>query len=356
MNNRGLFFFSFVVVSGFAAVGEEAEFPPWPECYENSTPESIAFKSDAFRDPAKLKAELWHFLPINGRFDFKEFPWFKSTFDVRDEVLRPVLLAIYKEARMKNLDDPNNGLDMLRAKRSLTGLGLCADDATKQLLLGIASQFSDVMDIRMRALAAYLQASNAEEAKNALLRFLVEGDRMDSMARLGVYGYARMAYDVASPEKKAAILAALIAAANKEEGKIEFMKVDKILAERSAAYRRSRERLAMLERHSLEPPTNNLYTDRDLKAGLEECRKYKVHTSISTNIADLKTRNFNLPLSVSAANDVAEAASESTDTKAGGEHNQAEKTKSIGVLSIIGGAVVLILGLGFWHLARRRRE
>jgi len=286
------------------ATAEEVGFPPWPEYYANTTPEFIAFKRDAFRDPAKLKAELLQALPINGRFDFKEFPWFKSTFDVQDEVLRPVLLEIYKEARMKNLDDPNNCVDMLRAKRSLTGLGLCADDAAKQLLLGIASQPSDVMDIRMRALAAYLQASDAEESKTVLLQFLVEGDRLDSMARLNLYGHARTAYDAASPEKKSAILAALIAATNKEEGKIEFMKVDKILAERSTAYRRSRERLAMLERHSLEPPTNNLYTDRDLKAGLAECRKYKAHTSISTNIAALKTRNFNLPLPAGATNEL----------------------------------------------------
>ncbi len=82
------------------------------------------------------------------------------------------------------------------------------------------------------------------------------------------------------------------------------MKVDKILAERSATYRYSRERLAMLERHSLAPPTTNLYTDRDLKAALQECRKYKTHTNISTNLAALKTRNFNLPLPAGATNEL----------------------------------------------------
>jgi hypothetical protein len=202
----------------------------------------------------------------------------------------------------------------------------------------------------MRSLAAYLQAADPEETKNALLRFLVEGDRMDSMARLGVYEYARMAYDVASPEKKAAILAALITAANKEEGKIEFMKVDKILAERSATYRYSRERLAMLERHSLAPPTTNLYTDRDLKAALQECRKYKTHTNISTNLADLKTRNFNVPQPDLATNDVIAAvesnavAEEKTDNGAG---------RSIGMYMLLGIPALLLLGFGAWKMARK---
>ncbi len=56
----------------------------------------------------------------------------------------------------------------------------------------------------------------------------------------------------------------------REEGKIGFVEVDRILAMRSDTYRRSHERLAMLERHSLEPPTKNLYTDADLKAALAD--------------------------------------------------------------------------------------
>ena len=77
-----------------AAGAEGTGFPPWPECYEGVTSESVARKREAFRNPDKLKAELLRFLPINGRFDFTEFPWFKKTFDVQDEFLRPVLLEI----------------------------------------------------------------------------------------------------------------------------------------------------------------------------------------------------------------------------------------------------------------------
>jgi hypothetical protein len=332
------------------ASAEDTGFPPWPECYEGVTPESIAYKRDAFRNPDKLKAELLRFLPINGRFDFTEFPWFKKTFDVQDEVLRPVLLEIYKEASLKDLTDPNNHVDRLRAMRSLTGLGICADNDTKQLLLTLATETSDIRNIRMRSLAAYLQAADPEEAKDALLRFLVEGGRMGHMERLSVYEYAQMAFDSASPEKKAAILAALIAAANKEEGKIEFMKVDKILAERSAAYRRSRERLAMLERHSLEPPTNNLYTDRDLKAGLEECRKYKSYTSINTNLAVIKTRNFNLPQPDLATNDTIAAVE---DNAVANKKIDSTAKRNLGTYVLFGIPALILLGFGAWKLRRR---
>lgn len=65
----------------------------------------------------------------------------------------------------------------------------------------------------------------------------------------------------------------MVAAAH-EEGKIGFVEVDRIIAMRSDTYRRSRERLALLEHHSLAPPTRNLYTDADLGIALAEARKF----------------------------------------------------------------------------------
>jgi hypothetical protein len=312
---------------------------------------------EQFKDKSKLKKFL-----MRGEFMWaKEMPLFKSKFKISDEFMRTVSTEIYSETMDKVTHPPqgNNGVASQEDQKllliSVGWMGTVTDSNTKTFLLGLAKDVSTDVNLKSQAISSYLITADPKEAKAALLRFLVdEGDRMSHMKRLSIYSYARMAYDAASPEKKAAILAALIAAANKEEGKIEFMKVDKILAERSAAYRHSHERLAMLERHSLEPPTNNLYTDRDLKAGLEECRKYKAHTSISTNLAVLKSRDFNLPLPVSATNEVTETASKSIDTKAGAENNQAKKANSIGVLSLIGGGVVLILGLGLWHLSRKR--
>ena len=166
-------------------------------------------------------------------------------------------------------------------------LGVCADDQAKGLLLQISTNESDSPLTRVYAVASYLRAADPEESKNALLRFLVSDDRMDGMARLSLYSHAQALYEDASPDKKASILAALLASAQKEGGKIEFMKVDKILSERSPMYRQSQERLRLLEQHSREPPTTNLYTDRDLKAALDEARSYSGYTILGTNLAAL---------------------------------------------------------------------
>ena len=356
MQIRCLLALSLIVVSSLTTVGEDVGFPPWPECYENSTPESIAFKRDAFRDPAKLKAELLRFLPINGRFDFKEFPWFKKTFEVQDEVLRPVLLEIYKESRKKDLSDPNNHLDWLRTMRSLTGLGICADNNTKQLLLSLATEVSDVRDMRMRSLAAYLQTADPEEAKNALIRFLVEGERMDSQTRSSICRYALAAFKDASPEKKAAILESLYAALSREDNKWLFRVYDDILCKISKEYANSHQRLAILKRLINAPSLCKVddYAMPELQEKLKVLQKMRLYTNINTNLTTLNGRDFNLPLPVSATNEVAETTSESTDTKVGVENKQAKKRYSIDVLSLIGGAAVLILGLGLWHLSRKR--
>lgn len=352
MKKRRFLLSSICLTALCLVTAEEAGFPPWPEYYANRTPESIAFKRDAFRDPAKLKSELLQSLSINGRFDFKEFPWFKSTFDVQDEVLRPVLLEIYKEARMKNLDDPNNSVDMLRAKRSLTGLGLCADDDAKQLLLGIASQPSDVMDIRMRALAAYLQASSAEEAKTVLLRFLVEGERMDSESRSGVCRYALAAFKDASPEKKAAILEALYVALSREDNKWLFRIYDDILCKISKEYANSHQRLAILKRLINAPSLCKVddYAVPELQEKLKALQKIRLSTNISTNLATLKARNFNLPQPDLSTNSVAEIDQQSAAT---GSKASGAAERGFGIYAFLGIPVILLLGFGAWKLRRR---
>lgn len=173
---------------------------------------------------------------------------------------------------------------------------------------------------------------------------------MASMERMSLYAYASMAYDDASSEKKASILIALLAAAAMEEGKIMFMKVDTILAERSAAYRLSRERLAMLEHHSLEPPTTNLYTDRDLKAALAESRNYTQHTSVSTNLASLAAQNFNLPKPGLLTNNADRASPENPDA----EPITAD-TASRGPVryAFFGLMALLLLGFGAWRFIRK---
>ena len=241
-------------------------------------------------DDARLKDRL-----TGGVFELV----FWKNFDIKslgatDEQLYRVLMDIYREAEDKwptlTPGTTEWGQNRITLEGVLGCLPLCGNVPVKDFLLDYAVSKEKESGTRTAALSSYLRVADAEEAKEILLRFLV-GENRDDLERLSVYGFARMAYDESdSPEKKAAILAALAVAADKEEGKIRFMKVDGILAERSAAYRQSSERLAMLERHSQEPPTANLYTDRDLKAALEESHKYKRHTNINTNLAAVMSR------------------------------------------------------------------
>ena len=138
--------------------------------------------------------------------------------------------------------------------------------------------------LRLEALHGYLLLANAEEMRDILTRFLVGEDRMGIMDRLSIYSFAEETHDETDDlEKRAAILGALAVAADREEEKIAFMKADRILSLRNGVYRRSRERLAMLERHALEPPTSNLYTDQDLAAALKTSRKIRDHSHVETN-------------------------------------------------------------------------
>jgi hypothetical protein len=337
-----------------AAGAEGTGFPPWPECYEGITSESVARKREAFRNPDKLKAELLRFLPINGRFDFTEFPWFKKTFDVQDEVLRPVLLEIYREASLKDLADPRNHLDRLRALRSLTGLGICADDDTKQLLLGLAAEASDVRGMRMRSLAAYLQAADPEETKNALLRFLVEGDRMDYMERLSIYEYARMIFESADEQKRAAVLHALyIAVSGSDLAPWEFRVADKILVKLSPLYARSTQRFELLKKHTAASyPKIRERTKNELTDQFEKMRNFKEFTAISTNIAALKARDFNLPLPDSETNEYTNVVPDSAGhgprkERRGGAGRQA------GMVALLGGIAAVLLGYGLWRIVRK---
>jgi hypothetical protein len=305
-------------------------------------------------DDVTLKRYLTQNFIADESMRWEKIDGFKERFAVADDQLHRVLMIIYREAEDNRLTLTPKTREWNNNNRTIEGvlgwLPKCGDIPVKEFLMSYATTKENDSWLRRAAILSYLRLADPGEAKNALLRFLVEEDRMDNMARLGLYSYARTVYDAASPEKQAAILAALIASANKEEGKIEFMKVDKILAERSAAYRYSRERLVMLERHSLEPPTTNLYTDRDLKAALEACRNYKAHTSVTTNLADLKSWDSKMLQSGLLDTNLAAAVYEGPDK--GAQSPNATKRGS-SIIIIAGAALLLLLGFCIWMFARK---
>jgi len=274
--------------------------------------------------------------------------------EVSDEQFHRVLMELYKEAESKWPTLTPNTEEWTKNKQDVIGvlacLSKCGDIPVKDFLLDYVASNENDSQLRGVAMLSYLRVADAQETKDVLLRFLVDEDRINPMERLSLYSFARMAYDEASSEKRAAILVALFTAAVKEEGKIEFMKVDKILAEKSVAYRHSIERLAMLERHSEEPPTTNLYTDRDLKTALAESRSYTQHTSVSTNLVSLAVRDFKLPHPYVVTNSEARAipadpVTEPVTADAAG--------RSPGRRVLFGALALLLLGFGAWRFMRK---
>jgi hypothetical protein len=355
MISRYLIFAALCLFVNCIVNAEDTGFPPKPECYEGMTTEMINVKREAFRDSGKLKAELIRFLPINGRFDFQEFPWFKNTFDVQEEILRPVLLEIFNEARLKDLDDPKYHLDRLRAMRSITGLGRCADEETKQLLRKLSTDLSTPKVVRMRAVEAYLQSADPEETKNALLRSLVGEERMDSQDRSSICEYARMVFVAADSEKKEAIIHALILALSREDNKWLFRVYDNILCEMSKDYANSRQRLDIVKRLISAPSLCKVddYVMPELQEKLKILQKTRLNINISTNIEAIKARNFNVPLQADETNELISISLDSMENnvlEAGQGNNWV--IRKLAVLGA-GGMLIIALGFGLWKLTRK---
>ncbi|NLL84491.1 MAG: hypothetical protein GX230_09680 [Lentisphaerae bacterium] len=250
-------------------------------------------------DDAWLKEYLaGEFTAIDG-YDRGNTIGLQKVAGVSDVQLRRVLLEIYAEAEAAHgqaKDQYERMVSALRRENAICELSTCADSETKGFLLDIAADVTKDGFLRTIAVESFLRVANAQEAKDALMRFL--GSDGKGIDPLSVYAHARAIYDKADPDdsadaaKRRAIIAALMVAAANESGKIGFVEVDRILAMRSDAYRNSHERLALLERHSLEPPTKNLYTDADLQRALAEMRRLKRYTSVNTNAALLLAHDF----------------------------------------------------------------
>lgn len=182
--------------------------------------------------------------------------YFRTHCSVSDEQLHRVLMAIYQDtdnmpkpvtSDAKKRDDIEAGVVYL--------LSECGNMPVKDFLLNYASSREKNPKAREFAVSSYLCVANAEESKNILLRFLVNDERMAPVSRNGIYCFARESYESSgSPEKKAAILAALTTAAEKEEDNAQFMQVDRILSEIDDGYRQSYKRGSMFNHHNMESP------------------------------------------------------------------------------------------------------
>ena len=261
--------------------------------------ERLAQAREAYKDPEKLKATLMRIFAIDDRVldPRKEIPIFKQKYHVSDETMRTALMSIYESVRHlgddpAHSDEPRETIyDKRRLFCSLEWLGFCADGATKELLMRWATDGTKANDYRVPAIDAYIRCADAQQVRDALIRFLIDM-RVDPY---GTYLQAFAVYDESDVQKREAITASLVVALSREEDKGRFADMDKKLAKRSKEYAESSQRKAMVERMSKLPPGLYRDTDPDLKAALESFKALPKLTSVSTNLTELMARDFRKP-------------------------------------------------------------
>jgi len=286
---------------------------------------------------------------------------FKKDTNISDERFHAVLIDIYREAEatIQARNQESQDMQVLKnAERWMRGavfwLGACEDVASKTFLLDLASDTSKGGTLRVIAISSYLHVADAEEAKGALLRFLVSPDRMTSdMDRSGVYAVANTAWKESSPEKKLAICEALQVGLSHETTHWVFRSGDGWLCEMSPTYAKSKERLSLLERALAQPfPERRERTKRELESRLEAMRKLKVLSSINTNLSALKERDFSQPLPEEERIALETPPNAPDATDAAQEKSTETGRKSFYALAAIAG----LLGvLALWFGLRRKR-
>lgn len=307
-------------------------------------------------DDATLSRYLTQNFVSDESMSWEKIDGFKERFAVTDDQLHRVLMDIYRDAEGKRLTltpkTPEWNNNNRRIEGVLGWLPKCGDIPVKEFLMSYATMKENDSWLRRSAILSSLRIADAEEAKNVLLRFLVEGDRMDSQARSSICQHAWTAFMDASPEKKAAILESLYAALSHEDNKWLFRVYDDILCKISKEYANSHQRLAILKRLINTPSLCKVddYAMPELQEKLKALQKIHLSTNISTNLVALKARNFNLPQPDLSTNSVAEIDQESAAT--GSKASGAAK-RGFGIYAFLGIPVILLLGFGAWKLTRR---
>ena len=219
--------------------------------------EDVAYMQESFKKTENLRAAL------AGWFSQEHFLWperipaLQQKFHITDDILRIALTGICQESA-ENVrwepfqpDDPEELIgEKRRLMWSITWLGFCADEAAKELLMAIAVDDTKGEVYRNMAVGAYIRSADARQVGEALARFLV-GTRVVAHS---TYLYAMEAYDAAEddPQKRAAIVSALTAAAlEKEEDRGYFAKADEHFAGQDKGYAQSPQRKKALERMNM---------------------------------------------------------------------------------------------------------
>jgi flagellin-specific chaperone FliS len=264
----------------------------------------IAAPASAGMSDAELKSQMIDSYFYAGEEETRQaFNLFKEQSAVTDEQLHRVLMDIYHEAEDK-LQTLTPGTEEWNYSRGLVDsvirwLPRCKGIPIKDFLLANAASEERHCNIRHAAILSYLRVADAEEARNILLRFLVGEDRMDSQARSSILEHAHTAYREAELGKKRAIIESLYASLASEDAKWLFRVYDRILTRLSPQYASSEQRRDILRRLIQAKPTCKAdeYAMEGLQNMLRSLEETTPHTSINTNLAVLRERDFSQPSS-----------------------------------------------------------
>ena len=132
-------------------------------------------------DDEGLKAVLKAQLLAENDVDTGDDAWsyaarFKELAGLSDERLRSSLADIYSEAAAQlEAPPPKDSWTLMEAKKRMTGavfwFGILHDAGTKAFLMDLAADTSQASGLRMIAMASYLRIADANETRDALVRF-----------------------------------------------------------------------------------------------------------------------------------------------------------------------------------------
>jgi len=271
-----------------------------PERFETPEEEANRLRGD-FKDAVKLKKYISDFL-FPRSCNNEERLQFKQRFGVDDRLMQTALIDIHREiitkaGHVENITWNSQDLhknDRHRFVETIRWLGICADADGKNFLMGIATEYTNDSELRYSAIFSYLLRTDAQEARDVLVRLLTgdikaESSLIHSIA-IQVHGLSE-----GDAQKREALTSAIAIALAREENKALFILGDDLFAKQSKEYAESSQRLAMLERMGKQPPAETprpLPVEGMLKASLESFKSRTAFTSVSTNLTELMARDF----------------------------------------------------------------
>lgn len=256
------------------------------------SPEEIASRKADLKDPAKLKAFLTEAFSNDwsGSFISNFARGLKEMYDVPDDILKPVLLDIYRESAQKT--GWKNGSD--RDARwglfgAIWGLADLADKPVREMLLGIAKDSAKDVLYRYPAILGYVRCAEAQDVRDLFVWLLGDKKRFPVDLRGSLVKHIRDLWDAieADEQKREALLASLYVAVALEKDAWVFGGLDDFLAQRSEEYRTSRQRVDLLKKNGKASDASGILDSRR-KAGLPL-------TSVSTSLKELMKRDFGKP-------------------------------------------------------------